>query len=937
MFLCNIVSLRIRRISLHSNYALNSWAVSLSYCKESILNQTLHSKTSDSDHPVDSLPPYLTQLQILVDHYNSAIAPPRTGLPSPIQNSEDYYEFLIHNFRFSSSHTVAKQLHLLFIKNGLIGNNFCSNTIKSIYARTGDIIAADKLFAEMPQRNYTQNGISDEACTDFIEIVRSGVYPSSYTFGSVLKACIGLGSSGLRVGLQIHGLILKTPYVFDVSMSNVLILMYGNSRNLVECAYCVFYDMHIRDVISWNSIISVCSHRGDLLSAFELFSQMQQGFELDVRPNEYTFGSLLSVASSVDYNCQCLLEQMLSKSMKYGIMHDLYVGSALVSGLTRVGLLDIAKNIFQQMNVRNVATMNGLMVGLVKQRQGEEATVVFREMEGLIERNSKSYSILMSSFTEFSDLKKGKNKGKEVHAHVMRAGLFDSDVSIGNALINMYAKCGAIFDACSVFELMVCKDSVSWNSIISSFDQNEDYEGSVLQFQKMRRIGLMPSNFTFISALSSCGSLGWINIGKQIHGKGIQVGLDLDISVSNVLICLYSMTGFSSESLKVFSLMSDHDRVSWNSIIRALADSEEHLLESLRYFIEMMRVGWSPNDITIINVLSSVSSHSVHQVHALAVKYCLANETTVENTLLSCYGKSGHIDECEKIFSLMSERRNEIAWNSMILGYIHNDQLDKAMDLVSAMLQTGKRLDSFTFATVLSACASVSMLERGMEIHGCSIRACLESDVVVGSALVDMYAKCGRIDYAVRFFDSMPFRNLYTWNAMISGFASHGSGYEALELFTKMSHSPDHVTFVAVLSACSHVGLVEEGFKHFESMSKIYDLAPKIEHFSCMVDVLGRAGELNKMDEFIRRMPIEPNELIWRTVLAACSRSNGLKTDLGRKAAKKLKEMEPQNAVNYILLANMYAAGESWINVEEAREAMRESAAKKEVGCSWVG
>jgi pentatricopeptide repeat protein len=215
------------------------------------------------------------------------------------------------------------------------------------------------------------------------------------------------------------------------------------------------------------------------------------------------------------------------------------------------------------------------------------------------------------------------------------------------------------------------------------------------------------------------------------------------------------------------------------------------------------------------------------------------------------------------------------------------------MDLVWLMMQRGVRLDCFTFATILSACAIVATLERGMEVHACAIRACLESDVVIGSALVDMYSKCGRIDYASRFFNLMPVRNLYSWNSMISGYARHGHGDNALRLFTRMKLSgqlPDHLTPVGVLSSCSHnIGLVDEGFEYSESMTEVYGLVPRIEHYSCMVDdLLGRAGELDKTENLFNKMPIKPNILIWRTVLGAYCRGNGRKTELGRRVAEML-------------------------------------------------
>nr|KYP48116.1 Putative pentatricopeptide repeat-containing protein At5g09950 family [Cajanus cajan] len=656
-------------------------------------------------------------------------------------------------------------------------------------------------------------------------------------------------------------------------LSNVLISMYSHCSASIDDARRVFDEIKNKTSASWNSIISVYCRRGDAISAFKLFSSMQrEATELTCRPNEYTFCSLVTVACSLVDCGLTLLEQMVARIEKSSFVQDLYVGSALVSGFARYGLIDYAKLIFEQMCDRNAVTMNGLMVGLARQHRGEEAAKIFKEMKDLVEINAVSYAVLLSGFTEFSNLREGKRKGQEVHAYLIRNALVDAWILIGNALVNMYAKCDAIGNAWSIFQLMPNKDTVSWNSMISGLDHNGQFEEAVACFHTMRRKGMVPSKFSVISTLSSCASLGWIMLGRQIHSQGIKCGLDLDVSVSNALLTLYAETEYMDDCQKVFFLMSEYDQVSWNSFI-------------------------------------------------------------------AFYGKCEQMEDCEIIFSRMSERRDEVSWNSMISGYIHNGILHKAMDLVWFMMQTGQRLDVFTLATVLSACASVATLERGMEVHACAIRACLESEVVVGSALVDMYAKCGKIDYASRFFELMPLRNIYSWNSMISGYARHGHGGKALQLFTQMKQHgqlPDQVTFVGVLSACSHVGLVDEGFKHFKSMGEVYGLAPRIEHFSCMVDLLGRAGDVNKIQDFIKTMPMDPNALIWRTILGACCRANSRNSELGRMAAKMLIELEPQNAVNYVLLSNMHAAGGKWEDVAEARLAMRNAAAKKEAGCSWV-
>ncbi|KAI5340072.1 hypothetical protein L3X38_019346 [Prunus dulcis] len=949
-FLLFTLSHPCRRVPRRSNHAFSTFTASSPVVSDPPPPHA--SLFFKSQNPTRRLIP----LQSSFDQYESS-QPQLKAPPFPphfTDTNNGTYGYLSSRYRDSRTSNDAQSFHLQICKHGFANDLFLCNTLINVYVRIGALVEAGKLFEEMPEKNsvtwaclisgYTQNGMPNEACAHFKQMVSDGFSPSPYACGSVLRACQESGPCKLKFGMQIHGLICKTNHASDMVMSNVLMSMYGRCLGSVDDAYHVFCEIEIKNSVSWNSIISVYCQRGDAISAFKLFSSMQKdGSAFSLQPNEYTFGSLITAACSLAHAGLSLLQQILTRVNKSGILQDLYVGSALVSGFARFGLIDYARKIFEQMSERNAISMNGLMVALVRQKRGKEATEVFMEMKGLVGINLDSLVVLLSSFAEFSVLEEGKRKGREVHAYVIGAGLIYRKVAIGNGLINMYAKCGAISDACSVFRHMVDKDLISWNSLISGLDQNEFFEDAVMNFREIKRSQFMPSNFTLISALSSCASLGWIILGQQIHCEALKLGLDLDVSVSNALLALYSDTGHLSECRNVFFSMQDYDQVSWNSIIGALAGSEASVLEAVEYFLDMMQSGWELNRVTFMSILAAVSSLSLpdlgQQIHAVVLKYNAAEDCAIENALITCYGKCGGIDDCEKIFSRMSERRDEISWNSMISGYIHNEFLPKAMDLVWFMMQRGQRLDSFTFATVLSACASVATLERGMEVHACGIRACLESDVVVGSAIVDMYSKCGRIDYASRFFELMPVRNAYSWNSLISGYARNGQGHEALSLFSQMKlqgQLPDHVTFVGVLSACSHAGLVDEGFQHFKSMTKVHGLAPRMEHFSCMVDLLGRAGKLNMIENFINKMPMMPNVLIWRTVLGACCRANGRNTELGRRVAEMLLELEPQNATNYVLLANMYAAGGKWDDVAKARMAMRKATAKKEAGCSWV-
>lgn len=840
-------------------------------------------------------------------------------------------------------------------KNGSDNDVYLCNSYINAYFEKGDLVSARKVFDEMTQRNsvtwacvvsgYNRNGEHKQALLFSRNMIEEGVFSNPYAFASALKACQELEDSvGKLFGRQLHGLMFKLSYAFNAVVANVLISMYWKCIGSLSSALRVFDDIGMKNSVSWNSIISVYSGAGDLRSAFKMFSSMMQCD--GSRPTEYTFGSLVTAACSLAEPDVGLLKQIMCAIQKSGFLSDLFVGSGLVSAFAKSGSLSYARKVFNQMETRNAVTLNGLMVGLVRQKRGEEATKLFMDMKGMIDVSPESYVNLLSSFPEYYYLAEevGLRKGREVHGHVITTGLVDFMVGIGNGLVNMYAKCGSIDDARRVFRFMMEKDSVSWNSMITGLDQNGCFQEALERYQSMRRHEILPGTFTLISSLSSCASLKWGKVGQQIHGESLRLGLDLNVSVSNALIALYAETGYVNECRRIFSFMTERDQVSWNSMIGALASSEGSVPEAVACFMNALLAGQKLNRITFSSVLSAVSSLSFgelgKQIHALALKYSITDEATIENALIACYGKCEEMEECEKIFSRMSERRDDVTWNSMISGYIHNELLPKALDLVCFMLQRGQRLDNFMYATVLSAFASVATLERGMEVHACSVRACLESDVVVGSALVDMYSKCGRLDYALRFFNAMPVKNSYSWNSMISGYARHGQGEEALKLFENMKLDgktpPDHVTFVGVLSACSHAGLVKEGFKHFQSMSDSYGLAPRIEHFSCMADLLGRAGELDKLESFIDKMPMKPNVLIWRTVLGACCRANGRKAELGRKAAEMLFQMEPENAVNYVLLGNMYAAGGRWEDLVMARKKMKDAEVKREAGYSWV-
>ncbi|CAM0881546.1 unnamed protein product [Alopecurus aequalis] len=915
---------------------------------------TLRSSSSASHSPLPHrrLPPPVP-LRDLLAHRLPPLQYPPPRSPPPVHPHAD----LLFLLRRRSGEAAPESLHLQLVKRGLTHDLFLSNHLVNSYAKGSRLSCARRVFDDMLERNsvswtclvsgYVLSGITSEAFQVFRTMLRMASdcsRPTSFTFGSVLRACQDAGPDHLGFAVQVHGLISKTMYASNTTVCNALISMYGNcSVGLPLQAQRVFDTTPVRDLITWNALMSVYAKKGYVVLTFSLFMAMlHDDAATELRPNEHTFGSLIT-AASVSSCSSGVLEQVFARVLNSGSSSDLYVGSALVSAFARHGMLDEAKDIFLSLEERNAVTLNGLIVGLVKQHCSEEAVRIFMGTRESVVVNADTYIVLLGAIADFSIPEDGLMKGREVHGHVLRTGIIDLKIAVSNSLVNMYAKCGAIDKASRVFQLLCARDRVSWNTIISVLDQNGYCEGAMINYCIMRQGSVSPSNFAAISGLSSCASLGFLAAGQQVHCDAIKWGLDLDTSVSNALVKMYGVCGAISECWEVFNSMAEHDVVSWNSIMGVMANSQAPIVESVEVFSNMTRSGLVPNKVTFVNLLAALSPLSVlelgKQVHAVVLKHGAIEDNAVDNALVSCYAKSGDMDSCEQLFSEMSGRRDAVSWNSMISGYIYNGHLQEAMDCVWLMMHSDQMMDCCTFSIVLNACASVAALERGMEMHAFGIRSQLQSDVVVESALVDMYSKCGRIDYASKVFNYMSQKNEFSWNSMISGYARHGLGRKALDIFEEMQQSeanPDHVTFVGVLSACSHAGLVDRGLDYFEMMEG-HGILPQIEHYSCVIDLLGRAGKLTKIREYIKRMPMKPNTLIWRTVLVACRQSKDSdKIDLGREASQMLLELEPQNPVNYVLASNFYAATGRWEDTAKARAAIGGAAVKKEAGRSWV-
>nr|XP_011466824.1 PREDICTED: pentatricopeptide repeat-containing protein At5g04780 [Fragaria vesca subsp. vesca] len=427
--------------------------------------------------------------------------------------------------------------------------------------------------------------------------------------------------------------------------------------------------------------------------------------------------------------------------------------------------------------------------------------------------------------------------------------------------------------------------------------------------------------------------------GKACHAQSIRVGLQSDTLTSNMLINMYAKCGLHNCARKVFNEMPERSLVSWNTMIGSLARSgEEH--EALSVFVCMQREENQFSEFTVSSVLSACAAKSLvsecKQLHAFAFKAAMVLNVYVGTALLDVYSKAGLIKDASFVFESMPER-SDVTWSSMVAGYVLNGLYEEAVLLFHRARMIGLEHNQFTISSAICACAGLAALIEGKQVHALLFKTGFRLNIYIVSSLIDMYSKCGSIEEAYTMFQDMEDRNTVLWNAMISGFSRHACSLEVMILFEKMQQAgmlPSEVAYISVLTACSHMGLVESGKKYFNLMITEHNVSPNVVHYACMVDIFGRSGLILEAHNLIEDMPFEATASMWGSLLASCRIHGNL--DLAEIAAKHLSEIEPNNAGNLILLSNIYAANNKWEEVARTRKLLKESELKKERGKSWI-
>ncbi|XP_076891566.1 pentatricopeptide repeat-containing protein At3g29230-like [Bidens hawaiensis] len=500
-------------------------------------------------------------------------------------------------------------------------------------------------------------------------------------------------------------------------------------------------------------------------------------------------------------------------------------------------------------------------------------------------------------------------------------------------LITAFSLCRNIPSAVKVFDQVKHPNTHLHNTLIRAHVINNHKTLAFTLFFNMLNSGLVPDNFTYPFLLKACNGEKDFNLVKMIHSQVLKLGFCLDIYVPNSLIDAYSRCGSVGVQVakEVFSVMECRDVVSWNTMISGLVKANR--LRDARQLFDKM----PERDLVSWNTILDGYAKSGRLDDAFQLFERMPERNVVSwSTMLTGYSKAGDMDMARMLFDKMPVK-NLVSWTIMIAGYAQKGLAKEAIELYFKMEEAGYRPDDGAIISILAACAESGLLWLGKLVHQSIKRNKYQCSTLVENALIDMYAKCGSLNKALTIFKAMKKKDLVSWNATIHGLAMHGHGSEALDLFTKMKELgfvPDKVTFIGVLCACTHGGYIDKGIEYFYTMERDYGIPPEIEHYGCVIDLLARGGRLQEAFRLVKTMPVEPNVIIWGALLGACRLYNAV--ELAQEVLEHLVKLEPENAGNYSMLSNIYAATGNWAGVADVRLKMKNTGNEKPSGASLI-
>ncbi|KAL7610047.1 hypothetical protein Lser_V15G13853 [Lactuca serriola] len=780
---------------------------------------------------------------------------------------------------------------------------------------------------------------------------------------TILPLCASVKS--LQQTKQSHAIALLNGYLPNsISVSASLILQYATFGD-PSTSRLLFHQSlpYSRSAFLWNTITRAYSIAG-VYDAFQIYNLMIRN---GVRPDDHSFPFVLKVCS--DYHEVWKGQEVHGLVCKLGFDSDVFVGNTLLRFYGECSSVNDAEKVFDEMPERDVVSWNTLIAVCSIKFSYNKAINLFRDMRsqplysGVIPNVATIVSLLpvCAAIEDFAIT-------SEIHSYVIKMG-FNHHIKINNAFIDAYGKCGNLKACKQVFNEMVDRNHVSWNAVITSFAHTDHHQDAIIFFQSMINESITPNSVAISSILPIIVELECLQWGIELHGFSIRTRIESDIFVANSLLDMYAKFRYPIKASNIFNNIHLKNIVSWNTMIANYAQNGSELL-ALQTLREMQAHGIVPGPVTLTNILPACAriSHLSHgkQIHCKSIRCGFDFQIFISNALIDMYAKCSRLDLARNVFNVSYKDR--ISYNTLISAYSHTNTSFESLILFRELGLKDMEYDTVSFSGALSACANMAEIKKGKEIHGVCLKKgytplmgpthqpvpnLMSSDssvidshlltvkqlhsLIVCNSILDLYAKCGRIDLAKKVFDRIPNKDTASWNTMIMGYGMRGEIDTAIGLFESMGDDDhvrrDSINYIAVLSVCSHGGLVELGRKYFKKMKE-----DKIEvtqvHYACMVDIFGRAGLLEEAVEMINGMGVEPDANVWGSLLGGCRIHGDI--ELGRWAGENLFRLKPGHSGYYTLVSNMYAEAGKWCEVDGIRELMKVRGVKKNPGFSCV-
>ncbi|KAL5982715.1 hypothetical protein ACLOJK_016791 [Asimina triloba] len=585
----------------------------------------------------------------------------------------------------------------------------------------------------------------------------------------------------------------------------------------------------------------------------------------------------------------------------------------------KCGSIRDARKLFDEMPCRDGGTWNAMITAYAQAGRSETTLRLFSSMRASeVLPTEITFANVLGSCAALLALL----LARQIHGLIVKIGFY-CNVVLGSSLVDIYGKCRIIGDARRAFDEIPTPNSVSWNVIVRRYLEMGQEKDAVVMFFQMIRKKDTPLSFTFSNVLIACSSISALNEGQQIHNIAVRTAFEQDDVVTNALINMYAKCGCLEDAHLLFNRARSRNVVSWTSMVSGYAINwridEARMLfnqmpertvvswnamlsgytrlfcwdEALDFIYLMRQATGDVDDVTlqlILNVCSGLSYLKLgKEVHGFIYRHGFHSDPFIGNVLLNMYGKCGSLRSAHHWFLQMGHQQDKVSWNALITSYARHGQSEEALRIFSEM-QWEMSLCEFTFSTMFAACANIFALDQGKEIHGYMTRHGFEIDIVIKGALLDMYSKCRCLDYAIKVFEQDGPRDTVVWNSMIFGCAYNGRGSDAFELFESMCNEgfdADNATFLGVLLACIGEGCVDLGRQYFSSMAEKYGTIPGVEHYECMIELFGRHGVMDELEDFIQRMPFEPTVPMWTRVFDCCREHGNPRNDMRRRVERE--------------------------------------------------